>query len=85
VPTVVGHAREDGGDDQPHVEPGCGELGDRAQPHGRHRRADLERPDQLHVHRDQRDEDLDVIVLGESAQDVGVPRDKRALGDDADR
>jgi len=85
VPTVVGDAREDGGHDQPHVESGRGELGDRAQAHSRHRRAGLERPDQLHVHGDQRDEDLDVVVLGELAEDVRVAGDERALGDDADR
>jgi len=85
VPTVVGDAREDRGDDQPDVEPRRGELRDRPQPHGRGRGADLERPDQVHVHGDQRNEDLEVVALGESPEHIRVPCHQGTLGDHADR
>jgi len=85
VPTVVGQAREDRGHDHSHVQPGGGEFRDGAQAHRRHRRARLEGANQRHVDRDQRNQDLDVVALGEAAEGIGVARDERALGDDADR
>jgi hypothetical protein len=81
----VGEAGQNGGEQDPRMDPRAGERRERTEPGMRQRGARLEPPEQHRIGRGERQADVQVVPVRELHQQVDVAGDERGLGGDADR